>query len=241
MTTGSVTVYALPTINAGVDQTICQGSQITLLGSGGVTYSWDNGVNDAVPFTVNSTTTYTLTGTDANGCVNTDQVIVNVNPLPNVSTTPTSIGLICQNADPITLVGNPSGGTFSGNGVTGSSFDPSAAGIGNQTITYSYTDANGCSNTTIIAAQVDACAGIEEQSLEGVELFPSPNDGHFVITGLDQGTEYRIYDSNGRLIVKDVVNSDPTNVTLPIVESGIYYLHSTKNGKQGRIKFLIAK
>ncbi len=241
VTTGSITINVLPTIDAGLDQTVCAGTQVTLAGSGGATYTWDNGVIDASPFTPTATTTYTVTGTDVNGCSNTDQVVVNVNPLPNVSATPTSIGLICQNADPITLVGNPSGGTFSGNGVTGSTFDPSAAGIGNQTITYSYTDANGCTNTTTITAQVDACAGIEEQSLEGVELFPSPNDGHFVITGLDQGTEYSIYDANGRLIVKDVVNSDPTNVTLPIVETGVYYLQSTKNGKEGRIKFLITK
>ncbi len=241
VTTGTVTVNSLPTVDAGADQTVCQGSSVTLNGSGANSYTWDNGVNDGVPFTVNSNTTYTVTGTDANGCSNTDQVVISVNPLPNVSTTPTSIGLICSYSDPITLVGNPSGGTFSGNGVTGNTFDPSAAGIGNQTITYSYTDANGCTNTSMITAQVDACAGIEEQSLEGVSLFPSPNDGHFVITGLDEGTEYSIYDANGRLIVKDVVDSDPTNVTLPIVETGVYYLKSTKNGKQGRIKFLIAK
>ena len=32
-----------------------------------------------------STTTYTVIGTDANGCQDIDQVTVTVNPLPNVS------------------------------------------------------------------------------------------------------------------------------------------------------------
>lgn len=203
---------------------ICQGATVTV---GSSTY--------------NSSGTYTDVLVNSAGCDSTVTSTVVVNPLPTVSTTPTSIGFICSNADPITLVGTPSGGTFTGSGVSGTTFNPATAGVGSQVITFSYTDANGCTNTTTISAQVDACAGIEEQTLEGVALFPSPNDGHFVITGLDEGTEYRIYDEKGRLILKETVNSNPTKVTLPIVETGIYYLQSTKNGKQGRIKFLIAK
>lgn len=41
----------------------------------------------------------------------------------------------------------PFNGTFSGNGVTGNTFDASAAGIGNQTIDYTYTNLSGCSVT----------------------------------------------------------------------------------------------
>ncbi len=44
-----------------------------------------------------------------------------------------------------TLTGTPPGGTFSGPGITGNVFDPSAAGTGGPfTIIYTYTDANGC-------------------------------------------------------------------------------------------------
>ncbi|MEM9144033.1 MAG: gliding motility-associated C-terminal domain-containing protein, partial [Bacteroidota bacterium] len=42
---------------------------------------------------------------------------------------------------------SPAGGTFSGTAVTGNSFDPAVAGIGTHTLTYSYTDGNGCTNT----------------------------------------------------------------------------------------------
>jgi gliding motility-associated-like protein len=78
-----VTVNPLPTINAGSDQTICVGMTATLSGSGGVSYTWDNGVTNGVPFTpAQGTVTYTVTGTDANGCVNTDLVSVTVLPVP---------------------------------------------------------------------------------------------------------------------------------------------------------------
>ena len=46
-----------------------------------MTYSWDNNVSDGVLFYPTATGTYTVTGTDANGCVNTDAVDVTVNPI----------------------------------------------------------------------------------------------------------------------------------------------------------------
>ena len=74
-----VTINALPNVD-GPDIDLVM--EILTLAEGAVLYL-DNGVNDvtAVP-TV--TTTYTLTGTDANGCSNTDVVDVTVNVLPAV-------------------------------------------------------------------------------------------------------------------------------------------------------------
>ena len=81
----TITVNTLPTVDAGSDQTVCFGDDVTLSGSGASTYSWDNGITDNTAFTASTTTTYTVTGTDANGCQNTDRVTVTVNALPTVS------------------------------------------------------------------------------------------------------------------------------------------------------------
>ena len=79
-----VTVNPLPIVSAGVDQTVCIGASVTLSGSGATSYTWNNGITDGTAFTpALGTTTYTVTGTDGNGCVNTDQVDVTVNPLPS--------------------------------------------------------------------------------------------------------------------------------------------------------------
>lgn len=83
-----ITIDELPIVNAGTDQTVCEPngvttSEVTLSGSGASSYTWDNGVTNGVPFTPTiGTTTYTVTGTDANGCVNTDQVTVTTFELP---------------------------------------------------------------------------------------------------------------------------------------------------------------
>jgi len=87
----TVTQNPLPTINAGLDQTICVGSSVVLTATGGVTYSWSptTGLSSSTgsPVTANpaTTQTYTITGTDSNGCINTDTVLVTVTPLPTTS------------------------------------------------------------------------------------------------------------------------------------------------------------
>ncbi|MDG1037039.1 MAG: hypothetical protein P8O87_09400, partial [Crocinitomicaceae bacterium] len=90
--TGSatITINALPNVSAGVDQTVCNGVDVTLSGSGATSYIWDNGITNNAAFTTSNTTnapvstTYAVTGTDANGCENTDQVDVIVDPTPTV-------------------------------------------------------------------------------------------------------------------------------------------------------------
>jgi gliding motility-associated-like protein len=80
----SITVSPAPVITAGVDQSLCEGTPVTLSASGGVTYVWDNGVVDGAVFTPTTTMTYTVTGIDVNGCLGTDVVTITVNPNPTV-------------------------------------------------------------------------------------------------------------------------------------------------------------
>ena len=48
-----------------------------------------------------------------------------------------SFGVICENGLPQNLSGSPSGGTYSGVGVVGNTFDPLLAGVGTHLVTYS--------------------------------------------------------------------------------------------------------
>jgi gliding motility-associated-like protein len=83
--TATVTVNDLPVVFAGNDFTICDSEQALLTGSGASGYVWDQGVVDGVLFMPLTTATYTLTGTDANGCVNTDDVVITIETAPVVS------------------------------------------------------------------------------------------------------------------------------------------------------------
>ncbi len=87
-----LSVSPLPVANAGADQIVCNGANVTLAATGSNTYAWNNGVTDNVAFVASNstnapvTTTYTLTVTNSSGCVSTDQVDVTVNPTPTVNT-----------------------------------------------------------------------------------------------------------------------------------------------------------
>ncbi len=83
-----LTINTLPIVDAGTDQILCEPnditpSEVTLSGSGALTYTWTNGVTNGVSFTPPvGTTTYTVTGTDANGCTDTDVVTITALILP---------------------------------------------------------------------------------------------------------------------------------------------------------------
>ncbi len=83
----------------------------------------------------------TYTYTDPNGCTGTAFQSVTVTTDPTVDFTGLSTQL-CINSGNDTLIPSPSGGTWSGPGLTGNVFDPSAAGTGLHTITYTFDDGN---------------------------------------------------------------------------------------------------
>ena len=148
--TGFITVNALPTINAGADQAVCNGDTVTLNGTGATTYIWDNGVTDGTAFTTSATSTYTVTGTDANNCTATDQVDITVNNLPTVSAGADQA--VCQGSS---VILNASGAiTYSwDNGVlNGVDFIPTSTAI----YTVIGTGNNGCTATDSLDITVNA-------------------------------------------------------------------------------------
>lgn len=74
-----------PSVSAGSDQTLCEGSTVNLLAtnSNSATISWSNGIVDGVDFTPNSGQNNFVVSANLNGCIVTDTVIINVIPLPS--------------------------------------------------------------------------------------------------------------------------------------------------------------
>jgi hypothetical protein len=113
--------------------------------------------NPTVSWATAGTYTVTMVATNSNGSNTTTQTIT-VNPNPVVTQTPFSA--VCSSGAPVTLTGgSPSGGTYSGTGVTGGVFDPAVAGAGNTVITYTVTQ-SGCTGTTSAPITVNASPSI---------------------------------------------------------------------------------
>ncbi|MBI9039855.1 immunoglobulin domain-containing protein [Lutibacter sp.] len=156
----TIIVNALPTVLAGSPQTVCEGTSITLAGSGATSYLWDNGILDNTAFIATTTTTYTVTGTDANGCKNTDAVTITVNALPTTPTT-TVIQPTCSVATgSINFSGLPTtGGNWTINTlpipINGNTATYTLTGVAPGTYNYTLTH-NGCTSLPTLDATVNA-------------------------------------------------------------------------------------
>ncbi|MFO0495150.1 MAG: PKD domain-containing protein, partial [Flavobacteriia bacterium] len=111
----------------------------------------------AVTWSTAGTYTVSLTATNANGSNTTTQsFVVNANP----TVTQGALSAVCATTSPFALTGgSPAGGTYSGTGVTSGSFNPSVAGPGSTTITYTYSQ-NGCAGTATTPITVNAAPSI---------------------------------------------------------------------------------
>ena len=202
--TDGMTVNALPVVALTLsDEAACVSGSAFNLGGGsplGGTYS---GTGVGVSPSFNPATaglgahTITYTYTDGSGCTNTATGGMTVNTLPAVALT-LSDEVACVSEGAFNLGGgSPIGGTYSGTGVGVSpSFNPAAAGLGANTITYTYTDGNGCTNAatdgmtvntlpsvTLTLSDDAACIDEEAFALSG----GSPVGGTYSGTGVSGG------------------------------------------------------
>lgn len=149
-----ITVNQNPVINAGSDQTLCEGIPFTLSASGGINYVWDNGITNGIPFTpALGTTTYSVIGTDAFGCSNSDQITLSVETSPSVS----FVADVNSGCAPLNVTftntspGNPNNCEWNfGNGTTASgcgSADAVYPTSGVYSVMLTTTASNGCSSS----------------------------------------------------------------------------------------------
>lgn len=152
--------------------------------------------------------------------------MVTENALPTVAITTTQNELCVYNAA-IALAGTPANGTFSGNGVTNSNFDPSVAGIGNHDVVYMFTDANGCTNQDTLAITVDGCAGLEDVTKSNLSIFPNPSEtGVFNIISSQalSGEAIVVLNALGQQVAVYSFNGTEKTIDLSQEAKGIYLL-----------------
>ncbi|MBI3136855.1 MAG: T9SS type A sorting domain-containing protein [Bacteroidetes bacterium] len=228
----TVAINPLPTISAGPDVAICIGDSTQLNGTGGTIYVWtfNTTLSDFVvadPWAEpTATTTYYLTATDANGCSNTDDVTVTVNPLP----TPPVITL-----DSVFIFSSyPTGNQWyvNGNPILGETNDTvNYATVGqNGGYTVLYTDSNGCSSFSdgsniIVIFDV----GIAETNEMMLRIYPNPTQGMLTIE-LEEGIDQLLIVSIDGTVAQVETNlvSGINTLDLNHLSSGTYALQFVK-------------
>lgn len=157
--TSILVVNASPVVSQSAIGDVCSSAApITLIGGSplGGTYSGtsvSNGFfNPATAGVGVHSISYSYS--DGNGCSSSASTNINVLAGPVVSLG--SFSPVCSNSAFFALSGgSPSGGQYSGNGISNGNFFPVLAGTGNIPVNYTYTAGNGCSATATANIQVN--------------------------------------------------------------------------------------
>lgn len=211
--------------NAVLSQ-VCQGDSILLDGN---YYSTD--------------TNFTFTGTTVLGCDSSIYYSLTVNPLPAIQLNGSDTLYTCS-SDSISLpVVSPLGGVWSGDGVNGNVFDPLLASTDTVSATYSYTDTNGCSNTTEITLIAVSCFGTENPDMHIARMYPNPTTDFIQLVFSSElkgeGT-VSIIDPAGRTIQVHTIQAGQNQSTLSVenLKTGTYFLTLDAQGVKSIQKFV---
>lgn len=202
--------------------------------AGTLSYNWSFGDGNTSNMS-EPTHTYMNTGSQTvtleviatTGCADTTEQTITVIEAPTTSLG--SLDVVCDYDSEFMLTGGmPSGGTYSGNGVSNGSFDPDAAGVGTHDITYTYEAPNGCSSSATSSLEVDNCSGVEDYVWNGLSIYPNPVDGIFTISVpnklANEAVNYYLVDITGKTVASATYTSNTITIDRSSYPAGLYTL-----------------
>ncbi|PCH69207.1 MAG: hypothetical protein COC01_02120 [Bacteroidetes bacterium] len=220
----------LPSLSVNVNMNICEGDSIILGGN------WQTQAG------LYYDTLQTVTGCDS--VIGTSLTVV---PLPSISINGLN-NVYCTTDDAVTIMGSPNGGTFSGPGIDNNIFSPAAADTGTHIIIYTYTDANGCTDSVLQQVIVDACTGMADFSNKNkaiLQIAPNPFNQTTKITlhsEFNSGNrQLIILDVTGRKVKGFPIGKEDQAFTINATEigSGLFFVQLIADGEVIEIEKMI--
>ncbi len=230
-----VTVNAIPGVQVYLpNSSICDGQSVTMFATGSAnSFTWANGpATSSYVVTPSVTTTYTVNGSDASGCIGTYNQVITVNQLPSLSVNGATN--ICLGEPANLTASGATSYTWASNTVFLQSANALITPLTTGTMTYNVTgkDINNCSATTMVSLNVNACLGLNalSGSINGLRVYPNPTSGEFVVelgNGLTKSVE--VMDVTGRVVVSATSSNDYVNVNINTLSNGVYYVKVKSN------------
>lgn len=226
--TVSITFNALPIVDLGSDQSVCpENLPVTLENSNSIigdTYDWSTGETTET-INVNQTATISLEVTNAAGCSENAQIEVTFFNSPTIDAG--SDTLVCENYFPLNLDVTSSATAILWNtGATTNTIQILVGG--NYFVTATSTD--GCVLSDSILVEVDACLGINEQTIS-FNLYPNPANQYVsLVSSFETTIEIEILNTAGQLVYSDHFLGKEKQISTSAFESGVYFVKiSTEN------------
>lgn len=239
----AITWHALPNPQLGPDQLACDGDTVVLSPGSFASYSWSTGAT-APTVTVLATDTVMVTVTDANGCSNSDTVVVEFLPLPtaafNISGSNLSYVFLDQS------VGNISSWIWDfGDGNSSTQPNPAHTYATNGLYVVCLTVSGSCSAT--VCDTLDLTVGMAGGLSPTWLVYPNPAAEALSVEMLRPGTLVQrldVFALDGRRTgVGTVLQPGIQRVVLDVsrLPNGYYFLQRTNNGAVEYRKFVVMR
>jgi hypothetical protein len=255
----NITINDLPAAPANLigDNALCEGATATYTvdAETGITYNWTlpNGwigasTTHEIEVTANATGgTLSVTAENNCGVSTATDIAITVNTAAAV--TLDAFATVCDDDAPFTLTGgSPAGGEYFVDGNLATTLDPAALGSGNYIVTYTYEDANECSNEASETITVDICTGIANVTNHGITIYPNPANDYVVVSlpaEIANGGKISIYDTQGKFIETLKTNIYITDGAVRIntanYANGMYRVQVEAAGLKVNIALAVAK
>lgn len=209
----------------------------TIIGSLSSTATGSHTINASISNTMAAGTNYRVRVTSSNEAAisadNGSNIVIY--ELPTVSFA--QLGTTCVYDEPISLTtATPTGGTYSGTGVSAGEFSNATAGIGTHQIIYTYVDNNGCLNSDTASIIVDACVSIKEVQSNQFSIYPNPAKDYLHISG-DGITSVVIVDLLGNEV--KLFSTAQTTYDVSNLKNGTYLVKVSSQNASKTFKVLI--
>ena len=214
-TTDSITIFVPQLfVDLGPDTNFCGPTVIDAKAASGVSYLWSN--NDSTAKTTITTTgTYSVRASQG-GCSYSDTIYVRIDTIPIVSVSPV-FDTICYGTT-TTFNLQPAGGTLTGAGITGTTFNSSTSGYGMFPNYYAYTDAKGCSSadtsSVFVSISPTVNLGADRSNCGPSSLTATFNSGAHYTWNTNDSTRTISINNTGNYIVTVTIGNCSTSDTM---------------------------
>lgn len=226
----SVVVNPAPTVNAFASSPeICPGQTTYLSAVGASAFAWSNSsTGSVINVSPNTTTSYSVIGTNQFGCTGTGVITITVKTPPTINANSSNANACIGEQINLNAVGGVSYTWYSSNSSMVLGGNPALVVItAPTTFTVLGTGANGCTAKATVIQGAETCNNISENTgaLTGVSVYPNPTSGLFTVE-LKSGAikSVVVTDVTGRTVLNSTVNGNSSEVNLDGFSSGVYYV-----------------